>query len=558
VAGLASLSDSIQGSLRKLAPDAHRVLVGISGGSDSVALLLALDAAPDLEVVAGHLDHGMRTDSGEDAAWVRQLCKARGITLEMERIDLPRIVADQGGNTEEVGRTLRYAFLARAAKATGCDHVVTAHTRNDQAETVLMQLLRGSAYAKGIDPVRGSIVRPLLEWSREDLRGWLDAQGQGWREDQSNRDIARDRAWLRHEVLPRLERRRPGTLVRLAQYGHLQRDQAAFLADEAQRRFGTDAISRSALERAPRAVQREALTQRIRSEGGDVTSLHLEALLDVLDEGGVTRQDLPGGVRVRVLRDEVDARIHGETRGVEQVPTLVTEPAHLPEGAPPTILTRGPAVLRTPQAGDRIRLSAGRRLVMDVLAEAGVAREERPSWQVLAQDDEVVWIEGIAAAEGIDLDDGDEDRRFMRAALALAERAGDAGEVPIGAVVVRNGEIIGQGANAREATQDPSAHAEIVAMREAASREQDWRLAGATLYVTVEPCPMCAGAILESHLERVVWGAANTRDGALGTIVDLTAGAFKRLPQRRSGVLSREAQAVLQGTFRARRQTRAD
>ena len=117
----------------------------------------------------------------------------------------------------------------------------------------------------------------------------------------------------------------------------------------------------------------------------------------------------------------------------------------------------------------------------------------------------------------------DEDTRWMQAALQQAQRAADMGEVPVGAVVVRNGEIIGTGYNQPVATHDPSAHAEVQALRDAARRLGNYRLDNCTLYVTLEPCAMCAGAILHARLARVVWGAAEPRTGAGGSVIDLFA-----------------------------------
>jgi tRNA(Ile)-lysidine synthase len=543
----------VRAALRRLAPEARRVLVAVSGGSDSVALLRALTGDARLAVVAAHLDHGLRPASSEDAAWVEATCRDLGVPCRREAAPVGEIAGREGRNVEEVGRTLRYAFLTRVAREHGCDVVATAHTRNDQAETVLLQLLRGSAHPSGIAPRQGRIVRPLLELSKADLRGWLDGLGQAWREDASNRDLARDRAWLRHQVLPRLEARRAGAGARLARFGHLQREQAAFLADEARRRFGTGPLARGALAAAPVALRREALVQLVRSAGGEADRVHLDALVAALDAGVVTRRDLPGGVRVRLLPDRVDVVASGPPPPADGEGVAVRRPEELPRGLPAALLERGTWRLRAPRAGDRIRTAGGERKVADVLSDAKVPREERGELRVLASDGEVVWIEGVAVAAGLDEAAADPDRPWMRRALALADEAAAAGELPVGAVVVRDGAVLGEGRNRREADGDPTAHAELVAMRSAAEADGDWRLAGATLYVTLEPCPMCAGAVLASQLERVVWGAANRRDGAFGSVVDLSAGPWKRLPRRRAGVLAREAAHRLERFFAARR-----
>ena len=115
------------------------------------------------------------------------------------------------------------------------------------------------------------------------------------------------------------------------------------------------------------------------------------------------------------------------------------------------------------------------------------------------------------------------DAHWMRQALAQAQAAGQAGEVPVGAVVVRGGEVIATGRNAPVQGHDPTAHAEIMALRAAAQRLGNYRLEGCTLYVTLEPCAMCSGAMLHARVPRVVFGAADPKTGAAGSVVDLFA-----------------------------------
>ncbi len=114
-----------------------------------------------------------------------------------------------------------------------------------------------------------------------------------------------------------------------------------------------------------------------------------------------------------------------------------------------------------------------------------------------------------------------EHQKYMELALELAARAGERGEVPIGALIVHRDEIIGRGANAREAAQDPLAHAELLAIAQAAAHMGSWRLTETTLYVTLEPCPMCAGAIVNSRIPQVVYGAADPKAGAVRTLYSL-------------------------------------
>lgn len=144
--------------------------------------------------------------------------------------------------------------------------------------------------------------------------------------------------------------------------------------------------------------------------------------------------------------------------------------------------------------------------------------------------------------------------RWLREAMTEARLAAEAGEVPVGALVVRDGRVLGRGHNRVEAVRDPTAHAEILAIGAAAGQEEDWRLAAATLYVTLEPCTMCCGALLLARVGRVVFGAADPRAGAVQSTARLLAGNPYRHPvEVIGGILAAECGALLQDFFRERR-----
>ena len=152
------------------------------------------------------------------------------------------------------------------------------------------------------------------------------------------------------------------------------------------------------------------------------------------------------------------------------------------------------------------------------------------------------------------LKDEHSDADFMTAAIALAGAAAQGGEVPVGAVVVKGGEVIGAGYNAPIGRHDPSAHAEIQAMRAAASTLGNYRLAGCTLFVTLEPCAMCAGAIMHARIERLVFGAADAKTGACGSVINLFAEA--RLNHHtvvEAGLMAQQCGELLTNFFRERR-----
>jgi tRNA(adenine34) deaminase len=148
-----------------------------------------------------------------------------------------------------------------------------------------------------------------------------------------------------------------------------------------------------------------------------------------------------------------------------------------------------------------------------------------------------------------------QDEAFMREALSLAEQAWQSGEVPVGAVVVKDGEIIGRGFNSPISKHDPTAHAEVMALREAAQNIGNYRLSHCTLYVTLEPCAMCTGAIFHARIARVVYGASDPKTGVAGSTINLY--AEQKLNHHatiESGILAEECGSLLSRFFRERRQ----
>jgi len=147
-----------------------------------------------------------------------------------------------------------------------------------------------------------------------------------------------------------------------------------------------------------------------------------------------------------------------------------------------------------------------------------------------------------------------EDERFMRAAIEAARIAEDNGDVPIGAVIVCENRIIGKAYNQREQLNDPTAHAEIIALTQAAAARQSWRLNGCTMYVTLEPCPMCAGALVLSRMDRLVYGCGDPKSGACGSLYNIV--GDERLNHRlevAAGVLAEECREQLQNFFEQKR-----
>lgn len=506
------------------------VVVGVSGGADSVALLRAL-VLVDARPVAVHLDHALRPESAQDARWVAALAENLGVPFVEQRVDVAAAAARRGWNLEDAARRVRYDVLGRAARDHGARAVLTAHTRRDQAETVLMGVLRGEAVLSGMAPARGRLWRPWLAVPRAEVEGFLRALGQDWREDPSNADPAFTRAWLRAEILPALRARFPAVEEALARVAsHARQDDEALGALAAALRAHTP------LGRQPLAVLRRHVASELRAAGLGFHAVQVEALAGALQKGQTAHLTLPGARDVTVT----GGRLH-----------LGTPAWPRPAFAWPEAWT-----LRTRRAGDRLSLPGGTRKLSDVLGDLKVPRAVRDEVPLLVSARGVewagltppLWAAGAreAAGQAAEPLDG-----AMGEALALAREAAGAGEVPVGAVVLGpGGALVGRGRNTSRADGDMTRHAELQALREAVRTLGTPYLGGCTLVVTLEPCPMCLGAALEARVGRVVYGAANPKAGALGGVSDLLAHPWGHVPQVVGGVRAREAARLLRDTFR--------
>jgi tRNA(Ile)-lysidine synthase len=512
---------------------AQTVVVGVSGGADSVALLLALRQV-GARVMVAHLDHALRPESAHDARWVQDLCAGLDVPCEVARVDVGAVAARRGWNVEDAARRVRYEFLGRVAKNAGASAILTAHTRRDQAETVLMSLLRGEAVLHGIPAVRGRVRRPWLAVARADIEGFLVAQHQDWREDPSNADTTFTRAWLRLEVMPVLAARFPGIESALARIARLSAEDDAALSELAARMTAHAPLT----AQAP-AVLRRWIRQKLVGAGLGFHADQLEALAAAVRESATLHLTLPGARQVTATGGK-----------------LYTAPQAWP---PPGFPLPDGWTLRTRRPADRIRLPAGTRTLSDVLTDAKVPRDSRDAVPVLVSAAGVqwvgllppVWAEGARAAAGVP---EDLHHAAMGEALALAHAAAEAGEVPVGAVVLHGGEVVGRGRNTSRQAGDMTRHAELAALREAAATLGTPYLTECTLVVTLEPCPMCLGAALEARIGGIVYGAANPKAGALGGVLDVLAAHWGHTPTVRGGVRAAEAARLLKETFRQVRQ----
>ncbi len=307
------------------------IVVAVSGGADSTALLLALDELINsrklsVSLTVAHLDHSLRNASKDDALWVEQLATELGYECVRRRTDVKKRASTTGDNLEQAARRARYEFLAKVAREKQSHLVLTAHTLDDQAETILLRLLRGSAAEglSGIETVRSltqkskiKLVRPLLPWARRtDAEEYCRSKKVDFRMDEMNQNEKFSRVKVRKQLLPMMQSFNNKIVEALARTATLLREDAGVLSSEAETllieasapevkknsKTKTPALNVLVLSRAPAAVRRRALRQWILSGRGDLRRLemvHLAAVDRLIqgDRGGRT-VELPDGARV--------------------------------------------------------------------------------------------------------------------------------------------------------------------------------------------------------------------------------------------------------------------
>ncbi len=547
--------------LAELFPKANRFLLAVSGGSDSVALLRLL-AGSEYTLSVAHFDHALRKDSSEDASFVSSLCKELSVPYYSTRAEVAKIAKEKSWNLEDTARRLRYSFFTQVAKKISADAIVTAHTLDDQAETVLMQILRGTAFLKGMKVRRGLLLRPLLNIPKQDLLNYLQDLGQDYCTDKTNFDTAYTRSWLRHEIIPKLEARYPNLKKTLANLADLQQAQAEHFDKFTTNKKRLETVQ---LRKANIAVQRHKIAHLIESTGIASDFRHIEMIRKNLNNKHPTQVSLPKG-KLAVVKygslSIVDINNYLEaTRELKikqglsmQALGELDHDLGLEQQVDLNKLTTFPNLkLRYRQAGDRIKLAVGTKKLSDLFIDRKIPRETRDHIPLLASQSEVIWVKGVATDVRVARAYEDNDVKWMRIALEEAKLGSQLNEIPVGAAIVREGELIARATNATEREQDPTAHAEMIVLRMAAKLLKSWRLDGCTLYTTLEPCPMCFGAILQAHLSKLVYGASNDREGALGGVSNLQEFNWKHKVKVYSGVLAGASSKLLHDFFVALR-----
>ena len=420
----------------------ERVLVAVSGGADSVALLrVLLELRGDLGIVlaVAHFNHRLRgNDSDADERFVVDLAGQHELDFWVDRVNVAEVAAAQRASFEAAGRELRYEWLAKIATEQRFDSVATAHTLDDQAETVLMKFLRGAG-SKGLAGIypevqRGDdkavrFVRPLLSTTRDQVEAYLAAIGQAWREDESNLDPRFKRNRVRHKLLPLLERDyNPNIRQSLSELAEMNRAEEEYWTAAAgglldQLLVDDGRLRLDGFSRIRTAVQRRLLKLWLEREAIPGDFQHIEQLRgcalgeaqQVALTDGWHACAAGGYLTLRQHEQEPPARryvyqlhVPGEVviPEIGYVVRAVPVPARFAaEADPGTLLATdliGPALrVRNWEPGDRYRpaYSGGEQKLKRLFAERKIPTVERASWPVILKGDEVVGVRDLPVAE---------------------------------------------------------------------------------------------------------------------------------------------------------------
>jgi tRNA(Ile)-lysidine synthase len=389
-----------------------RVLVAVSGGPDSTALLVgAYEQGHD--VVAAHYDHALQSGSAAVAQHVADLCRRLGVDLltERRRSPVPK------GSVQAGARTLRYEFLERACVDASAQVVALGHTADDVVEGAVLHLMRGCGLAglRGMPESRGVFVRPLLSVSRREVLNFLRERGIEALEDPANSDLAYARVRVRREILPALERDRPGIGRRFYAAAIKAASIHESIAEQAARALAIGPLNRSAVVAAPEPVAAQMMMLLYARAGGAQPALsraHLKSMLRLAEPGrGGRGVDLPRGLRLRIVGETMEivasnASQPGQVRNSSRLQITrcsgcgETDVAHLNLGLNLRLGFRTPGLKMRPRGG------RGTRKLQDIFVDARVPREDRDTWPLVFAGDRLAWVPGIAVDANLSSIDG--------------------------------------------------------------------------------------------------------------------------------------------------------
>lgn len=440
---MGTLLEQVRSTIQKynLVSTGEKVVVGVSGGPDSLALLCCLQELKKelgISLHVAHLDHCLREDSAQEAAYVRELVQQWGLPVTVEARDVRAYQREHKLSLEEAAREVRYRFLREVAQKVGATKIAVGHQADDQAETLLLNLLRGSGLTglKAMLPHREGIIRPLLFITRQEIEAYCRDKGLIPCRDPSNLDMSYRRNKIRQELIPWLAREFNPAIVRvLARTAILLAEEESFLEEVARESLakvikkqdrGYLQIEREGLLGLPTALERRVLRDAILSLGGGVEFHHVEHLRELL-KAGSGALTLPQGLQAKVSHGFLlleNPNLKGEEEEIPFCyPLKVPGVTPLPEigkrlrievlSPPAKVISPpweawvdrdklpGPLWVRNWRPGDRFRPLGmkGTKKLQDLFVDAGINMRERRRLPVVVSGENIVWVAGVRLAE---------------------------------------------------------------------------------------------------------------------------------------------------------------
>ncbi len=429
----------------EMLPTGITIVVGVSGGVDSLSLLYFLHRQAkekQWQLVAAHVDHMFRGDTSlQDAAFVKEQCETLGVKFAQVQIDMPSLIAETKENGQHLAREKRYQFYQEVMEAFQAEHLVLGHHLDDQAETILMHLARGPAglHNLGIRPKRsfanGELVRPFLVVSKEEIRCYADKLGLSPREDESNAKCTYTRNRFRHNILPLLKQENDRLLEHFSQFQERSAEDDEYLQELALEAFlrikiieiedGFSLDTRVFL-RFPKPLQRRVIPLILNyladRKPFHFSNKHIDGIVVLLEnkKPSATLQITDSCIAVKsfdqlfFLFDKPDQIAYFKDVGVPGITALPNGTAieaslsalALESGLNNAIIPKGylPLFVRNKQDGDKIAQPnlRGRKKVKKLFLEDQVAVHDRESWPVVLTTrngyEEIIWVPGLAIA----------------------------------------------------------------------------------------------------------------------------------------------------------------
>jgi tRNA(Ile)-lysidine synthase len=424
----------------RLVKPGDRILCAVSGGADSVALLMMLNhlsAKLSFSLCAAHLDHRLRPESADDAAFVANLCQSIQVPLVSEDVDVQSLSIERREGLEATGRFARRRFLERVAAELQCSLIALAHHADDQAETVLFRLARGSGLT-GLAAMRhrsGVYIRPLLNQRKVDLCNWLVENGIVWREDVSNLDPKFSRNLIRHQILPALRQVNVRSDEAICRFSHQVAQEECFWAEQVDTILSSHLRMKNAGELLTMSVSslltlHPALRRRVlrgiieRLRGGlqQLDASHLDQIELLLASSQPQKEaHLPG---VWVARRYDDIVVRSEPPEFEPFAIEIVEAGSylLPTGDRITVALQSdselevgrcaaefcaeqilfPIIIRSAQPGDRFQPSGmdGHKRLKNYFIDNKISTEDRHKVPVVCAGNDIIWLAGERRCEG--------------------------------------------------------------------------------------------------------------------------------------------------------------